>query len=111
MSFVLLERFQAQVPEFKLVLVGDGGVGKTTFAKRRLTGEFEKKHAATIGVEVHPLMFHANRGPIKFNAWDAPGCEKTGVRLNAPHCTQGRCAIVMFDATSRIAHKNAPNKP
>ena len=30
--------------EFKLVLVGDGGVGKTTFVKRHKTGEFEKKY-------------------------------------------------------------------
>jgi GTPase SAR1 family protein len=27
-----------------LILVGDGGVGKTTFVKRHLTGEFEKKY-------------------------------------------------------------------
>ena len=30
--------------EFKLVMVGDGGVGKTTFVKRHKTGEFEKKY-------------------------------------------------------------------
>ena len=35
------------VPEFKLILVGDGGVGKTTFVKRHLTGEFEKKYVGT----------------------------------------------------------------
>ena len=25
--------------------------------------------SATLGVEVHPLIFHTNRGAIKFNCW------------------------------------------
>ena len=49
--------------QFKLTLFGDGGTGKTTFVKRHLTDEFEKKYVATLGVEVHPLVFHTNRGP------------------------------------------------
>jgi len=64
---------QAAKPTFKLVLVGDGGVGKTTFVKRHLTGEFEKKYVATLGVEVHPLEFHTNRGQLVFNVWDTAG--------------------------------------
>ncbi|KAK3011523.1 hypothetical protein RJ639_012581 [Escallonia herrerae] len=74
-------------PSFKLVTVGDG---KTTFIKRHLTGEFEKKtsnldrpissfvsklkkftcesQTATIGVEVHPLDFFTNCGRIRFIA-------------------------------------------
>lgn len=66
------------MPTFKCVLVGDGGTGKTTFVKRHLTGEFEKKYVATLGVEVHPLVFHTNRGAIRFNVWDTAGQEKFG---------------------------------
>ena len=29
-----------QVPRFKIVIAGDGGVGKTTFINRHLTGHF-----------------------------------------------------------------------
>ena len=63
--------------QFKLVLVGDGSTGKTTFVKHLLTGEFEK-YVATLGVEVPPLVFHTNRGPIKFNVWDTADQEKFG---------------------------------
>uniref|UniRef100_A0A2K5QLF6 GTP-binding nuclear protein Ran n=1 Tax=Cebus imitator TaxID=2715852 RepID=A0A2K5QLF6_CEBIM len=64
--------------QFKPVLAGDGGTGKTTFMKRHLNGESEKKYVATLGVEVHPLVFHTNRGPIKFNVWDTASQEKFG---------------------------------
>jgi GTP-binding nuclear protein Ran len=99
---------QPFVPEFKLILVGDGGVGKTTFVKRHLTGEFEKKYVATLGVEVHPLEFHTNLGPIRFNVWDTAGQEKFG-GLRDGYYIQGQCAIIMFDVTSRVTYKSVPN--
>jgi GTP-binding nuclear protein Ran len=98
----------SQIPEFKLILVGDGGVGKTTFVRRHLTGEFEKRYVATLGVEVHPLVFHTNLGPIQFNVWDTAGQEKFG-GLRDGYYIQGQCAIIMFDVTSRITYKNVPN--
>nr|P38544.1 RecName: Full=GTP-binding nuclear protein Ran; AltName: Full=GTPase Ran; AltName: Full=Ras-like protein TC4; AltName: Full=Ras-related nuclear protein [Onchocerca volvulus] len=96
------------IPTFKLVLVGDGGTGKTTFVKRHLTGDPEKKYVATLGVEVHPLIFHTNRGQIRFNVWDTAGQEKFG-GLRDGYYIQGQCAIIMFDVTARVTYKNVPN--
>lgn len=93
---------------FKLVLVGDGGTGKTTFVKRHMTGEFEKKYVATLGVEVHPLDFYTNRGLIRFNVWDTAGQEKFG-GLRDGYYIQGQCGIIMFDVTARVTYKNVPN--
>merc|ERR1712086_511516 len=97
----------AAVAEFKLVLVGDGGVGKTTFVKRHLTGEFEKKYIATLGVEVHPMPFFTSKGKIVFNVWDTAGQEKLG-GLRDGYYINGNCGIIMFDVCSRITYQNVP---
>lgn len=94
-----------QIPQFKCLLVGEGGVGKTTFVKRHMTGEFEKKYVATIGVEVHEIPFDTNRGRLLFNVWDTAGQEKFG-GLRDGYYIQGQCAMIMFDVTSRVTYKN-----
>jgi GTP-binding nuclear protein Ran len=33
---------------------------------------------ATLGVEVHPLVFYTNYGAIRFDTWDTAGQEKFG---------------------------------
>ena len=38
---------------FKVLLVGDGGVGKTTFCERLSTGNFTKEYNPTLGCDVY----------------------------------------------------------
>jgi len=94
--------------EFKLILVGDGGTGKTTFVRRHKTGEFERKYLPTMGVEVHTLKFFTTQGEVTFNVWDTAGQEKFG-GLRDGYYIQGQCAIIMFDVTARETYKNVPN--
>ena len=95
------------VAEYKLVLCGDGGTGKTTFVKRHLTGEFEKRYIATLGVEVHPMVFFTSRGKIRFQVWDTAGQEKLA-SLRDGYYIGANCAIIMFDVCSRVTYKNVP---
>ena len=95
----------SSVKQFKVVLVGDGGVGKSTYLKRLLTGEFEKKYIATLGVEVHPLHFRTNYGDIVFNVWDTAGQEKYRGLKEGYYIMADAC-IAMFDCTNRLSEKN-----
>lgn len=106
-----IQRTVVQDHEFKIVLVGDGGVGKTTLVKRHLSGEFHKKRIPNAGLQVYSLTFCTNCGNLCFNVWELsfgerhyqPGCVRDG------YFTKGEGAIIMFDRTSRISYRNAPN--
>ncbi|KAE8663442.1 GTP-binding nuclear protein Ran-3 [Hibiscus syriacus] len=77
-------------PSFKLVIVGDGGTGKTTFVKRHLTGEFEKKYE-----------HHNNHCIVEL-------LSDFLMFLNVCSSIHGQCAIIMFDVTARLTYKNVP---
>ncbi|KAL7510255.1 hypothetical protein ACHAXN_007211, partial [Cyclotella atomus] len=103
---------QAQPPQYahqiKILLVGDGGVGKTAFKDILSNRQFEEKYVATVGVKVQPLVFRTNRGLIKFNVWDTAGQEKFGCLRDGIY-DNADCGVIMFDVQSRITFKNTPN--
>lgn len=90
----------------KVVLVGDGGVGKTTFVTRHKSGEFEQKYVPTLGVQVTQLAFNTTAGPITFNVWDTAGQERFG-GLREGYYLEANSAIIMFDVTSPGSYRNA----
>ncbi|KAL5540400.1 hypothetical protein UlMin_042423 [Ulmus minor] len=72
---------------------------KTTFVKRHLTGEFEKKYEH----EFTPWTSLPTMGKSTFTARQ----EKFGgLRDGYIH---GQCAIIIFDVTARLTYKNVPN--
>lgn len=92
---------------FKVILVGEGGVGKSTYINRLLTGEFEKKYVPTMGVEVHPLTFRTTRGVIYLNVWDTAGQEKFSGPRDGYYIAADAC-IGMFDLTSKVTLEHLP---
>jgi GTP-binding nuclear protein Ran len=88
---------------YKCVLLGDGGCGKTTFAKRHLLGEFTYEYNPTMGVEVHPLTFETTQGTIRFNVWDCAG-QPQFKGLGSAYYKGADCAILMFDLTNRESY-------
>jgi len=94
--------------EWKLLLVGDGGIGKTSFVNRHITGEFQKKYMPTMGIEIHPLPIYTTHGAMIFTVCDITTSLKH-TEIRAGLFKAAHCAIIMFDVTSRITYKALPN--
>ena len=90
---------------FKIVLSGDGGVGKSAFTARHTSNAFSTTYIPTLGVDVRPVLFDTSYGPIVFDMWDTAGHEKfSGMRDG--YYIGAHAAIVMFDMGSLPSRKN-----
>jgi len=83
--------------QYKLIIVGSGGVGKTTLVKQLITKRFEQKYVPTLGVEVHPF----NYNNMDFNIWDCSGNENYS-GLGEGYYVKANCAIILCDNDSFI---------
>ncbi len=60
----------------KVILAGDGAVGKSTLVHRLCTGEFQARRPATIGVEFHIHNVTSGVGQTRLIVWDVSGQEQ-----------------------------------
>lgn len=84
----------------KVLIVGEGGVGKSTFIKRYQTGDFEKIYTPTETSSVHRIKIKDTN--TVFNCWDIPGKLDNN---NTDNFKGADGAIIMFDITSRLTYK------
>ncbi len=88
--------------KFKICLIGDGGVGKTTYINRVLNGAFERVYDATENAVVHNVQLGVGNGAnINYEVWDTAGQEKKN-RLGAGYYINAIGAFIFCDVTTRI---------
>lgn len=68
-------RSQRRINEAKLLLVGQGSVGKTSLIKRLLHKTFDPNEDSTHGIERHRWSVRANGEEVRVNVWDFGGQE------------------------------------
>ena len=61
---------------FKILTIGESGVGKTCVLRRFVENKFLKNHLATIGIDFKTKTLNINNQEIKLKIWDTAGQER-----------------------------------
>lgn len=92
---------------YKLVVAGEGGVGKTTLIIRYCEGIFKHDTRTTVGVGFASREVQLRGESIKLQIWDFGGEERFRFILPA-YCKGANAAILAFDSTRFQSMKNLP---
>lgn len=85
---------------FKVVLIGDSGVGKSNILLRYLKNEFSFESKATVGVEFSSKKFELGGYTVKAQIWDTAGQERYKSITNA-YYKGAKGALLVYDITRR----------
>ncbi|CAH1415874.1 unnamed protein product [Lactuca virosa] len=90
---------------FKVVLIGDSGVGKTNLLRRFSNNEFILESKSTIGVEFGTRSINIEDKIIKAQMWDTAGQERYRAITNAYY--KGAVgALIAYDITRKVSFEN-----
>jgi small GTP-binding protein len=92
---------------YKLVVAGEGGVGKTTLVIRYCEGIFKHDTRTTVGVGFASKEVKVEGERIKLQIWDFGGEERFRFILPT-YCKGANAAILAFDTTRFQSLKNLP---
>jgi Ras-related protein Rab-18 len=81
---------------FKLILIGDSGVGKTSIIYRYCKNAYQEERAPTVGLANHPMIVRKNDQCIKLSIWDTAGQEKFKTLTNT-YYRNCQAAILVYD--------------
>ncbi len=84
---------------FKVIIAGDGGVGKTTLVNRYVSGTFKEDSRITLGVQFMVKRLNVNGDAVDLQIWDFGGEERFRFILSG-YCRGAHGAIFMYDITN-----------
>ncbi len=84
---------------FKLIIAGDGGVGKTALVDRYVNGQFHDNNRITLGVQFMVKRLNIDGNAIDLQIWDFGGEDRFRFILPA-YCRGAHGAIFMYDITN-----------
>ena len=90
---------------FKLILIGDSGVGKTNILGRYIKDEFSNSSKPTVGVEFYSKPITFNNNKIKLQIWDTAGQERYRSVTRA-YYKGSKGAFVVYDITNKNSFEN-----
>ncbi|BES88652.1 unnamed protein product [Nesidiocoris tenuis] len=91
---------QAKICQFKLVLLGESAVGKSSLVLRFVKGQFHEFQESTIGAAFLTQTVCVDDTTVKFEIWDTAGQER--YHSLAPMYYRGaQAAIVVYDVTNQ----------
>lgn len=91
---------------FKLVLLGEMSVGKSSLVLQFVKRSFDPKHETTIGAAYLTQTLPVEDGTIKFEIWDTAGQER--YHSLAPMYYRGaHAAVIVYDVTSMESFNRA----
>jgi small GTP-binding protein len=95
---------------FKMILGGDGGVGKTTLVTQFVQNEFETDYKATIGAQImkKELNFPEWKVNVKLTIWDLAG-QAQFARVRQTYVAGAKSGFLVFDVTRRQSFDNIKN--
>ena len=90
---------------FKLVLLGDTGVGKTNILSRYINNEFSLATQSTVGVEFGSKIIKKNDKLIKLQIWDTAGQERYK-SITSAYYKGSKGAFVVYDISRKSTFEN-----
>ena len=94
-------------PIIKVVIAGDGGVGKTSLIRRYCTGMFQESRIMTIGVDFQIKIVEVDGKPIKLSIWDVAGQDRFGAFRDTFY-RGARAVALVYDVTDPVSLENLP---